>query len=100
MVNDFRHQKILFGAVSIRVERKNTNDGRTSKYSEYRYANKWQDFQWKCQIASGSTRNISGQQLIDQPSYQKNNKFYWYFAQISNLSCDHLAAIIIRKSIT
>ena len=56
MINDFGQQKILlkcFGGVSIGVEKTNTNDGRTSKHCEYRYAKKW-----KCQISPGNTRNI------------------------------------------
>ena len=45
----------------------NTNNGPTAKHSEYRYAKKWQTFQWKCQTASGNTRNMPGQKLIEQP---------------------------------
>ena len=44
-----------------------TNDGRTLKHSEYCYAKKWQNFQCKCQIASGNTRNMPGLELIDHP---------------------------------
>ena len=49
----------------------NTHDGRTSKHTEYRYVKKCQTFQWKCQIASGNTRNMSGQKVIEQLSYEK-----------------------------
>ena len=40
-----------------------TNDGRTSKRSEYDYAKECQNFQWKCQIASGNTRNVTVQNI-------------------------------------
>ena len=53
----------------IRSGKENTNDGRTSKHSECRYATKWQTFQWKCQLASGNSTNMTGQKLIDQPTY-------------------------------
>ena len=56
-VNSFFFLQISFFQVTVN----NTNDGRTSKHSEYRYAKKLQTFQWKCQIASGNTRNMPGQ---------------------------------------
>ena len=60
VVYDSRYQKILlecskamFWRCLNRSGKTNTNDSRTSKHSEYRYAKKWQTVQWKCQIASG-----------------------------------------------
>ena len=32
--------------------------------SEYRYAKKGQTLQWKCQVASGNTRNRLGQKFM------------------------------------
>ena len=45
----------------FQVTENNTNDGRTSKHSEYDYTEKCQTFLWKCQISPGNTRNIIGQ---------------------------------------
>ena len=42
----------------------NTNDGRASKHTEYRYAKKCQTSLWKCQISAGSTRNMLDQQFV------------------------------------
>ena len=36
----------------------NTNDGRTSKHSEYCYAKKCQTFLRKCQVPPGNIRNM------------------------------------------
>ena len=45
-------------------EETNTNDDRTSKHSEQRYAKKCQAFLWKCQISAGNTKNMPGQKFM------------------------------------
>ena len=47
------HKSILPNSF-FQVTVKNTNDGRTSKHSEYDYAKKCQTFLWKWQLSTGS----------------------------------------------
>ena len=68
----------FFGKFIFQVTVNNTNDGRTSKHSEYDYAKKWQTFQWKCQIAADNTKKCQARNL-------SSNTRYWAPMIILNL---------------
>ena len=54
---------------TTKVTVNNTDDDRTSKRSEYGYANKCQTFQWRCQNATENTQCQLGHKYIKQLPY-------------------------------
>ena len=64
VVNDFRCQKMslktMFWRCLKRSGKTHRNNGRSSKHSEYRYAQKYQTFLWKCRISLGNNWKMLG----------------------------------------